>query len=622
MKVKNITIENYRSIKEEVVLNVEIIARMQAFMLLGINESGKSNILEAIALLDKERDFNYGTDCHSKNEDEGKDIVISYELEIKNVIESYRELFSKDKIPKKLSAFIDITQIERKIKIDSDNNRIDFYHIWIKDKKKEFSEYVIVDDSVTLEDGTTKAVKKIVEKTSENIKVDADGNEENVLDKDKLENFLEEEFFSLFDFNIPKVIFWKYEDRYLIKDKVNLEEFKTKTDLSTPLKNCFAIAGIKEEDIESRIDSISGNSTKKSKLTKLLGDKVTEHINKIWKEHKVKIEFDIDTMQLSFHVKDSGDELESYGVAQRSDGFKHFVSILLNLSAENEVGELKNKLIILDEPEIHLHPSGEKYLRDELLNISRKNLVILATHSIFMVDKGNLDRHYSVEKEGVETGVHQIERDNPFREEVLYESLGTSILEHVENKVLLFEGKTDRDIFDLYKKKFKKDIKLPNMSLFSADGVENIIKYTKFFNNKLVEGFVLVDSDDDGVAQKEKVLGEDNYNKNNTFEINDVLNTKKQSTLEDLFDKKYLLGVVSEVFENLSVTIDDKKPYLEQVRQHCKDNNLYVNKKTYQQKEKEIKKIFFKKISKLNKEELEKEKYHTFLKEIQKKLLK
>ncbi len=619
MKIKSITIENYRSIKDTIVLNVVPIIGKQTFMLLGINESGKSNILEAIALLDEDRDSDYGRDCHSKNEDNKKNISISYELDIASAIDLYREQFSKEKIPKTLSVLVDITRIERKVTIDSENERRDFFHICIKEKKKDFFKYVVASEPVT-QNGVAKEIKKILEKTTENTKTDPEGNETNVLSKEKLEEFLQEEFYELFDNNVPEVIFWKYEDTYLIKDKINLEEFKKKTSISTPLKNCFAIAGIKDENIENKITSIVGNSTKKSKLTKLLGDKVTEHINKIWKEHKVKIEFDIDNMQLSFHVKDVGDESESYGVVQRSDGFKHFISILLNLSAENETGDLKNKLIILDEPEVHLHPSGEKYLRDELLNISKKNLVMLATHSIFIVDKCSLDRHFSVEKIGVETNVHQIERDNPFREEVLYEALGTSILEHVENKVLLFEGKTDRDIFDLYKKKFKKEVKIPNISLISADGVENIIKYTKFFNNNLVLGFVLVDSDKDGIAQKEKILSEDTYDKNNTFEINDVLDTKKQSTLEDLFDKKYLLEALTEVFEGVSMTLDDNKPYMEQVIQHCKNNGKYVNNKTYQEKEKDMKKTFFQKVSKLKKDELQKEKYYKFFEQMQKKL--
>jgi AAA15 family ATPase/GTPase len=54
-----------------------------------------------------------------------------------------------------------------------------------------------------------------------------------------------------------------------------------------------------------------------------------------------------------------------FEVDKRSDGFKQFVSIILNLSIENETGVLNNKVILLDEPETHLHPSGQKYLRNE-----------------------------------------------------------------------------------------------------------------------------------------------------------------------------------------------------------------------------------------------------------------
>src|SRR3989344_743326 len=96
MKIKSITIENYRSIKDTVVLNVAPINGKQTFMLLGINESGKSNVLEAIALLDEARNFDYSRDCHSKNEDEKKDISISYELDIASAIDFYKENNGKD----------------------------------------------------------------------------------------------------------------------------------------------------------------------------------------------------------------------------------------------------------------------------------------------------------------------------------------------------------------------------------------------------------------------------------------------------------------------------------------------------------------------------------------------
>ena len=218
-----------------------------------------------------------------------------------------------------------------------------------------------------------------------------------------------------------------------------MNQFKDNSRLSVPLENCFRISEI--TNIKEQIEKIQNNPSKRAQLEQKLSESVTSHINDTWKEHQVSIKFTIDNMQLSFLVEDKDHNLLKYDVPQRSDGFKHFVSILLNLSVEAK--EIKNKIILLDEPEIHLHPSGEKYLRDELLIISKDNVMFIATHSIYMVDKKNLDRHVSVQKTKGKTTISRIERDDPYKEEVLYEALGTSILEHVENNVIIFEGKTD-----------------------------------------------------------------------------------------------------------------------------------------------------------------------------------
>lgn len=279
----------------------------------------------------------------------------------------------------------------------------------------------------------------------------------------------------------------------------------------------------------------------------------------------------------------------------------------MNLSAENKTEVLTNNIILLDEPEIHLHPSGQRYLRDELLDISKNNIIFFASHSVYMVDTKNIDRHFSIKKSKGRTKASQIEKDNPYREEVLYEALGTSVLELIEPNVLIFEGKTDRDIFELYTRKLKADLKPPKVSLISADGCSNIIKYTKFFNTKVVKGYVVVDSDNDGVQQKSLVLKEPGYDSKNTFEINEVFDTKKESSLEDLFDKKFLIQAVKDKYE-LEIDLDKKIPLIAQVKQ-----KLQENRKPYRDEEKEaVKQAFFDQISKLSKEDLKKEAYYDF----------
>lgn len=593
MYLKNITIKNFRSIKELISFKIQEIANKKCFILLGINESGKSNILDAISLLDKSIPVNYATDCNTDLENENISIV--YELGISDINYYYKK-FAEHGLDQHLVNSIIINKIERKIDINKNNIRSDYFHIYIN-SSKIFENFVIKEE-------------KIIAKDEANLEIDEAGKVTNILDNSKLEEYLEDNFFDIFELSTPKVIFWRYEPKYLINKVIDLNIFKEDVSTSIPLKNIFRIAGF--EDIKAKIDSIVGIPTKIEKLQDEIAKAISKHINDVWKEHKIEIKIRIDNMQLSFLVTDKDNSIPKYEVNQRSDGFRHFVSLLLNLSIENKIKKLTNKIILIDEPEIHLHPSGERFLRDELLNISTNNVVFFATHSVFMVDKDNLERHFSVKKEKGVTIISQIEKDNPYKEEVLYEALGTSILEHIHDKVLLVEGKTDRDIFDLYSRKFKKELKPINISTISVDGCKNAIKYTKFFNRKIVKGFVLFDSDKDGIIAKEQILKEDNYNNNNVFGINDVLSTAIEATLEDLFDKKFIQESVKEIYD-LSVDIENSKPQMDQVAK-----KLQENRKLFRDHEKEsLKDIFFKKISRLTKEELKAQKYYSFYEKLQ-----
>src|SRR5690606_22502428 len=117
--------------------------------------------------------------------------------------------------------------------------------------------------------------------------------------------------------------------------------------------------------------------------------------------HPIKITFKIMDGHINFHVKD----IDSKGKAQtsdmRSDGFKQFVSFLLTIAAENKNEELKNTILLLDEPETHLQPKAQEYLLTQLIGITnnnKNNIVFFATHSNYMIDKKDLGKYYRIEK--------------------------------------------------------------------------------------------------------------------------------------------------------------------------------------------------------------------------------
>jgi predicted ATP-dependent endonuclease of OLD family len=588
VELKSIKIINYRSIKE-IDLDINEVAGKKCMILLGINESGKSNILKAINSKDGANSIEYDRDFiqQDDNDKENKEYICVTYTYINGLV--WTNIFKDKGIPESLAKIIKIIKIERDVLI-KDGSEVNNFWIYIEDNK-EFSKYTLINNKIQLITDEHQEAEEA----------------ENLLDKKKLEEYLESDiFYDVFEHNIHKIIFWKAEDKYLINNKIDLNEFKENTNISIPLRNCFNIAEIEKDYINNNINNIIGNSAKKSKLQKKLSEKVTQYINTVWTEHKIKISFDIDNMQLSFLIEEQDSSDIVIDVNQRSDGFKQFISILLNLSIENETGTLKDKIILLDEPEIHLHPSGQKYLRDELLKIAENNIVIYATHSPYMVDKKNLDRHYHVKKTNGLTTIKKIERNNPFGDEILYKALGASVLEHIEPNVLIVEGKTDRDIFNLYCENFK-ELEIPNISVISADGATSITKYAKFLNTKLIKGFILVDSDKAGKKAKKDVLATgDRYTDENTFEINDFYDNQKANTLEDLFDKKHLENAVKSI---IKITLNSNTPFIAQIKKAKKDID-----------EKIIKNDFMQEVLNLNKKELERQKYFNFFKKLIEKI--
>lgn len=367
MKLLSIQIKNYRSI-EDISLDTAILADHSfTYGLIGINEAGKSSILKAIALKDGLINFSAKDFRDPK---EPIEILFSYQLSDTNVSD-YEQMLND---------------------VEAESGSATPIRI---------GKNVVVSFAFNMPSLSKPTVMVVIP---------------------ELQTIPTELFQSIIN-NVHTAIFWTAEDKYLISQPIDLTSFAADPNISIPLRNSFALADI--DDIKSRVASINGDSTEREHLQEQLGEKVTEHIKAVWPNHPIKITFNIDSSIINFHVKDSDAVGEKAKTAdQRSDGFKQFISFLLTVSAQNKNEQLHNAVLLLDEPETHMHPGAQELLLDELVKITnndRNNIVFFATHSNYMIDKKDLSRNYKIEKKNGKTSKLQFSKSLSTYASVSYE---------------------------------------------------------------------------------------------------------------------------------------------------------------------------------------------------------
>lgn len=302
--------------------------------------------------------------------------------------------------------------------------------------------------------------------------------------------------------NLPKCIFWKYADQYLLPSSIDVASFCAKPDTCIPLKSMFELAGYDAATLGTTLTQAQAQGHHRYvQILEKTASKASDHIRQVWKDYKsVRIRLESHGATLSPVVVDDVVPLD---MVNRSDGFKRFVSFLLQVSAKVRTEELKDTLILIDEPEIALHPSGARNLMRELIEIGKTNIVVYSTHSIFMVDKNEIGRHLVVEKKKEVTATWRAERSRIQDEEVLYSAMGYSIFETLKEHNVIFEGWRDKELFRVVAEAMGKadaaiKTRLAGIGMTFAEGVKDVRNVAHFL--QLASRACLIISDADKPA--------------------------------------------------------------------------------------------------------------------------
>lgn len=419
MRLRKFRVRAYRCIHDSGEIKVGDLA---AFV--GRNESGKTTILQALTLLNKDERVNDLDLCDEMTEElkseirlvEGEFALSSAETKlIKDKFPHLPEItsikiFRTNKTPEVQYDFGSLKLSEARDKaINSWENYtekiLDFIstvpnHIRIQfdtkffegplptDKENFLREMTIFNNSLQVLAADEPQILSEWSKFYQDAEKTYDELLVGTTEKDALENFILEHLH-------PRFVY--FSDYKKIYGNINLDDYIKETkrpedvgfleefDKAETVRNLFYLAELDTDKLEEYKNS----PPKLIKLLHTASRRLTERLNPAWKGDPIHVDLrynpgNIMSVVISDVHKD-GTVTNTGLLSRRAEGFKWTFSFIVNFAAETQRAELKEAILLLDEPARNLHPAQQMGISDLLKNLAGSNQVLYATHSPFMI---------------------------------------------------------------------------------------------------------------------------------------------------------------------------------------------------------------------------------------------
>ena len=578
MRLRKFRVRAYRCIHDSGEINVGDLA---AFV--GRNESGKTTILQALTLLNKDQKISELDLCDEMSEELKSEIVLAegeFELshnekrmvkerfpgipelkkirlfrtntkpivqydfgEIQLSNEENQGINSWENFAKKILNFLDTIPNHIRIQIDTSffeghppRNQESF-----DSGMAEFSNKIHV--VAMQEPHVIEEWEKIYESPENQFSNLLTGVSERIA----LENFIADEIH-------PRFVY--FSDYKKIYGNINLNEFLREErgerlesieyveefDKAETVRNLFYLA-------ELDIDKLQEFNASPSKLIKLLNtasNRLTSRLNPAWKGDPIHVDLRYNPGNiLSLVISDvhrDGTITNTGLLNRRAEGFKWTFSFIVNFAAETQRAELKEAILLLDEPARNLHPTQQMGISDLLKNLAGSNQVLYATHSPFMIfdyTPGNLLVVELDKRKHLSRIFYDYwNADDKTLTPILY-GLSKGLVESITDReigtnsrpIIIVETMSDA----MYLNAFDKFLQDPNISMnplnvVAAYSKNSVLPLAIFYRNHGYKTFILLDNSEESKQISAQLVA------NDFSPVQTIFFEKEGKTLESIED--------------------------------------------------------------------------------------
>ena len=590
IKLIKANIIRYKCIETEQSFDVED----DVTVLVGMNESGKTSILEALAKTqyfenDEKFTFNMIHDFprkQKKSVDKTGEIpdAVKLEYQVDNNIlhEIYKELGIKP-----LNNKFSVTYYY-------DNHRT-WELSWINTlefmkEKIVLLEFENQDLSSSLQNVSNKSqFKKVLENKNE-----MGYSEDDIKKLDSLKVFFKDtnswekspiDEFVVFKYLIPNLPkFMYYDDYYSLPSRVSLTKLEENFTDSAK-KTAKALLELADIDIETLTKSDNFEEfIAELEATEAI---ISAELFKYWKTNKnLKILFRIDKKEetdgynstrivdriLEIRVQNQRTGV-SLPLENRSKGFNWFFSFLVWFMKIQEKRDT-TYILLLDEPGLNLHAKAQNDLLKFIFDLSNDYQIIYTTHSPFMIETDKLNKVRTVfEKKDGTTISDSVQEKDPNTLFPLQAALGYDLAQNlfVSKKNLLVEGISDLtylSIISTILETHGREGLNSEVMIVPVGGADKVATFISLLRGNKLELVCLLDTFTDQSARSRlnNMVAKQIIKENNILFYHDVIQSD-HADIEDLFLKSDYVDLYNKTFdvEIDSTTLTDGS-ILEQLR--------------------------------------------------------
>jgi len=372
---------------------------------------------------------------------------------------------------------------------------------------------------------------------------------------------------------LPRFIY--FENIAIIDSRIHLPSFVEKldaNDLDGDEKTAKTLLDLGSLDAHELLklglegkdrEKVRKNKDRLDLLCSLASKKVSEEIDKIWEQNDHDIEFSVQGKDLRVWVINRKDKTKLQ-LEERSRGYQWYFSFYTVFNVESEKRH-KDAILLLDEPALFLHQMGqEDFINKILPKLVEKNQILYTTHSPFMINLKKPDSIHTVTLKETEVAGGILQKITHISDEVwdsdrnalfpLQYALNYTLAQtmFIGKKNLIVEGVTDFWILSSASSLFESASKLhlkKDFVFVPVGGATRSVLFASTYKSQELDVGVLLDADHEGKSAYDVIVKNKILRDKKVSLLNEIFNKTDNMSLEDIFPEDYYLKFVESTYQ-------------------------------------------------------------------------